>query len=273
MTRSTSKWMAVSTRRPPSFRSKMAQTSLSLEPQFFAQTIMPKRFASCAANDKSVALSSLVYFSGFARHHRLGFFGRFSHHFVGLRDAHNFFDGCFALRDASPAVLPQSFHAFDNGTLLKLAAIALSHNQLSQRLSDVANFIDRRATLIAGLAALITAGTALEVRAEFFHGKTDLGKVVARIIHHLDTVGTNRAHKPLSDERLDDRGEQKRFHVHIEQTRDAAYGIIRVQRAENKVASHGCANRDVRSFNVADLADHHYIGVLSQDVTETFGER
>ena len=110
-------------------------------------------------------MSSLVYFSGFARYHRLGFFGRFSHHFVSLRDPHNFFDGCSALRDASPAVLPQSLHTFDNGTLLKLAAIAFSHDQLSQRLSDEANFIDRCATLIAGLAALITARATLEARA------------------------------------------------------------------------------------------------------------
>src|SRR5437773_2478972 len=221
---------------------------------------------------RSVDVSSLVYFSRFARHHRLGFFGRFSHHFVSLSDAHKFFDGCFALRDASPAVLPQSFHAFDNGTLLELAPIAFSHDQFSQRFSDGANFIDRRATLIAGLAALITAGPASEARAEFFHRKTDLGEVVARIIRDLNTVGTNRAHKPLSDERLDDRGEQKGFHVHIEQTRDAANGIIRVERAENKVASHGGANGDVRGFNVADLADHHYVGILSQNVTETFGE-
>src|SRR6266436_6252885 len=268
MTGSTSKWMAVSTRRPPRSRSKMAQTSWSLGPQFFGRTIMLKPFASCAANDKSADVRSLVYFSHFARHHRLGFFGRFSHHFVSLRDAHNFFDGCSALRDASPAVLSQSLHAFDNGTLLEFTAIAFSHDQLSQRFSDGANFIDRRATLVAGLAALITASATLEARAEFFHRKTDLGEVVARIIHHLNTVGTNRAHKPLSDERLHDRGEQKRFHVHIEQTRDAAYGIIRVERAENKVARHGRANRDVRRFDVADLADHHYVGILSRNVTE-----
>src|SRR5206468_7656209 len=192
---------------------------------------------------RSVDVSSLVYFSGFARYHRLGFFGRFSHHFVSLRDPHNFFDGCSALRDASPAVLSQSFHTFDNGTLLELAAIAFSHDQLSQRFRDGANFIDRRATLIAGLAALITTRPALEACAQFFHRKTDLGEVIARIIHHLNTVGTNRAHKPLGDERLHDRGEQKRFYVHIEQTRDATYSVVRVKRAENKVASHGRANR------------------------------
>src|SRR5437867_2910095 len=221
--------MVASIRARPSSQLKTAQMFSSLGPQSFIRKITQRRSASCAGNETRGDSSTLVYFGRFARHHRLGFFGRFSHHFVSLRDAHNFFDGCFALRDASPAVLPQSFHAFDNGTLLKLAAIAFSHDQLSKRLGDGANFIDRRATLIAGLAALITAGATLETRAEFFHRKTDLGEVIARIIHHLDTVGTNRAHKPLGDERLHDRGEQKRFYVHIEQTRDATYSVVRVK--------------------------------------------
>src|SRR6266481_7949769 len=200
MTGSTSKWMAVSTRRPPRSRSKMAQTSWSLGPQFFGRTIMLKPFASCAANDKSADVRSLVYFSHFARHHRLGFFGRFSHHFVSLRDAHNFFDGCSALRDPSPAIVPQSLQTLDDGALLKFAPIAFSHDQLSQRLRNEANLINRGATLIAGLAALITTGATLEARAEFFHRNTNLGEIVAWIINHLDTIGTNRAHEPLGDE-------------------------------------------------------------------------
>ena len=77
----------------------------------------------------------------------------------------------------------------------------------------------------------------------------------------------------MGDKRFHDRREQKRLHVHIEQTRDAADGIIRVQRAENKVTSHRRANRDVRGFDVANLADHHHVRILSQNVTETFGER
>src|SRR6266700_6928087 len=168
--------------------------------------------------------------------------------------------------------MPQCLHAFGDGALLELAAIALLHDQLSQRLSNEANFIDRRATLIAGLAALIATGATPEPRAVFFHRKTDLGEILVRIVNHFDAVRTNRAHEPLRDEGFHHRGEQKRFHIHVEQTRDAAYGIVRVQRAENKVASHGRANRDVRRFNVANLADHHHIWILSQNVTETFGE-
>ena len=119
---------------------------------------------------------------------------------------------------------------------------------------------------------MITTRAAAKAGAEFFHRETDLGEIIARILDHLDAIRTNCAHEPLGDERLHHRGEQERFHVHVEQPRDATYGIVRVQRAENKVASHGRANRYVRGFNVANLADHDHIRILSQNVTETFGE-
>src|SRR5262249_21683186 len=135
-----------------------------------------------------------------ARHHRLGFFGRFSHHFVSLRDAHNFFDGCSALGDTAPAVLPQSLHTFGNSTLLELAAIAFLHDQLSHRLRDQANFIDRHSTLIAVVPTLITAGATSEAGTDFFHWKTDLREIFMWIVNYLHAVRTNRAHEPLRDE-------------------------------------------------------------------------
>src|SRR5438093_4349490 len=189
--------MVASIRARPSSQLKTAQMFSSLGPQSFIRKITQRRSASCAGNETRGDSSTLVYFGRFARHHRLGFFGRFSHHFVGLSHAHNFFDGCSALGDAAPAVLPQSFHTFGNGTLLEFAAIAFSHDQFSQRLSDEANFINRRATLIAGLAALIATRTAPEAGAEFLHRKTDLNQIVARIIHQLHAVWTNRAHESL----------------------------------------------------------------------------
>ena len=76
----------------------------------------------------------------------------------------------------------------------------------------------------------------------------------------------------MRDERLHDRGEQKRLHVHVKQTRDAAYGIVGVKRAEDKVARHGRANRDVRCFNIANLTNHDHVRILSQNVAEPFRE-
>src|SRR4029453_9109397 len=203
-------------------------------------------------------------------HYWLSFLGRFSHHFIGLRNAHDFLDGCFALSNTPPAVLPQGFHALGDGTLLELAAIALLHDQLSQGFSYKTNLIDCRATLVAGLPALIAAGAALEADAEFFHRKTNLGQVFTRVIDQLHATWANCAHEPLCDERFHDRSEQERLHLHVEQARDAPDGIVRVQRAENKVTGHRCADRDVGRFDIANLANHHYVGILSQNVTETF---
>src|SRR5438094_951106 len=249
--------------RPRDYHSKTAPTFWSPEHRFFARKTIAKPFASCAAICPDNALSCYYGFS---------FLSRFGHHFVGLRNAHDFFDGRLALRHTSPAVLPQSFHAFGDSTLLELAAIALLHDQLSQRFSHQANFVNCGAPLVAGLAALIAASAAPEAGAEFFHRKADLGEVFARIVDPLHAVWTNRAHESLRDERLDHRSEQKRLHIHIEQARDAADGIIRVQRAENKMTRHRRADRDVRRFDVANLTNHHNVRVLPQNVTETFGK-
>src|SRR5206468_4000331 len=120
--KSKSKWTAASTPRPLDYPSKTAPTFSLPVPQFFVRKTIARPFASCAAIRPDSALPC---------HDRLGFFGRFGHHFVSLRNAHNFFDGRFALRDTPPAVLPQRFHTFGDGTLLELAAIALPHDQLS----------------------------------------------------------------------------------------------------------------------------------------------
>src|SRR5215472_12334803 len=144
-----------------------------------------------------------MYFHGFGRfdrHHRFSFFGGLSHHFVGLRDAHHFFDGGSALRHASPTVLTQRFHPFGYGALLELTAVALLHDQLAKRLGDQTNFIDRGAPLISSLPALITTYAPLELRAVFLYGKADLGQIFARVINQLGALRTDCAYQPLRDE-------------------------------------------------------------------------
>src|SRR5436305_7501630 len=158
--RLTLKWTAASTHTPPGSQLKTAQTSSSLARQFSTPKITQKRYVTCVASHPRDAeaqmgrLSILARVGQFSCHHRLGFFGGFGHHFVSLRDAHHFFDGCFTLGDAAPAVLPQSLHAFGNGALLEFAAVALLHDQLSQLLRYLADLVNCHAPLIAGLAAL-----------------------------------------------------------------------------------------------------------------------
>src|SRR4029450_10308558 len=145
--------------------------------------------------------------------------------------------------------------------------------QLSQGFSYKTNLIDCRATLVAGLPALIAAGAALEADAEFFHRKTNPSQVFTRVIDQLHAIWTNCAHEPLRDKRFYHRREQERLHVHAQHTGGPADGIVRVERAENKVTGHRCADRNIGGFDITNLTNHHYVGILSQNVTETFRKR
>src|SRR5205814_9992187 len=116
---------------------------------------------------------------------------------------------------------------------LQSANNALPDDLRSQGFTYQANLITCRTTMIAGLTALVAASAALETGAKFFHGKPNLCEVFAGIINQLTAVWTNRTHEALRDECLHHGGEQERFHIHVEQARNTAHGIVRVECAEN----------------------------------------
>src|SRR5437899_1848460 len=78
--------------------------------------------------------------------------------------------------------------------------------------------------------------------------------------------------QPLGDERFHNRGEQERLHVHVEQTRDAADRVVRMQRAEDEVPGHRRADGDVGGLDIANFTDHHDVWILSQNVAQPFGK-
>ena len=64
----------------------------------------------------------------------------------------------------------------------------------------------------------------------------------------------------------DDRGRaQERFDAHVRQSGEGAGSVVRVQRGEDEVACQGGLDRVLRGLQVADLADEHHVGVLTQD--------
>ena len=193
------------------------------------------------------------------------------HYFVGLRYPDDFLDRRLALQHSTPAVLAQGQHALGNGGLFQLAAVALFHDEALQRFGDEADFVNREPPLIAGVPAILTAGPAveLEVRRD---RRSDFVEVLQRIAHLLFAVRTNRANEPLGEKRFHDRSEQERLDVHIDQARDAADGVVRVQGAEDEVTGHGRSNGDVRRLDVANLSDHDDVRILSQDMTQSFGK-
>src|SRR5262245_63741214 len=122
--------MAALIQKPPEFQSKTERTFLSHGRRFFIPGITPKQFVNCAANESAERSRRLAYFRRSGGYDRLSFCSSFSHHFVSLRDTNNFFNSRVALGYASPAILPQSLHAFRNSALLQFAAITPVHDQL-----------------------------------------------------------------------------------------------------------------------------------------------
>ena len=120
---------------------------------------------------------------------------------------------------------------------------------------------------------MIATFAAHELCSELSHRKSNLGQIFRRVFHLFTALLTNRANEPLRDKRFHNRSEQEWFDIHVEQACYPADCVIRVQRAENEVARHGCANRDVRRFHVANLAHHHDVRILPQNVAQAAGKR
>ena len=68
------------------------------------------------------------------------------------------------------------------------------------------------------------------------------------------------------------RADEVRLDAEVEQTRDRARRIVRVQRAEHQVAGERRLRRELGGFRVADFADHHDVRVLPQQRPQRVGE-
>ena len=73
-------------------------------------------------------------------------------------------------------------------------------------------------------------------------------------------------------ERTHGRGDEERLHAHVDETRDAADGVVGVERAENQVTGERRADGDFGRFKVAHFADHDDVGIAAQDTAQRGGE-
>src|SRR5947209_4212237 len=184
------------------------------------------------------------------RDHRFGLAARFRHDFVGLSNPDHFFDCRSPLGYPTPPVVPQRLHAFSNGALLELTAIFFPHDHFSQRLRHHTDFVNRHPTLIASMPALIATFAAHELRSKLSHRKSNLVEIFRRVLNFLDAFRTDRANESLRNKSFHHRSEQERLHIHVKQAGDTSDRVIRMQCAEDKVAGHGGAYRNVRRLHV-----------------------
>ena len=68
----------------------------------------------------------------------------------------------------------------------------------------------------------------------------------------------------LPEHGLEGRRNQKWLDAHVDQTRDRAGRVVRVQGGENEMAGERGLNGDLRRLEIARFTDHDAIGILSQ---------
>ena len=81
------------------------------------------------------------------------------------------------------------------------------------------------------------------------------------------------ADQPLGHHPFDRAGDEERLDAHVDQPRVGAGGVVGVQRAEHQVAGERRLNRVLGRFQVADFADEHHVGIVTQNAAERVAER
>src|SRR6185369_8220892 len=62
------------------------------------------------------------------------------------------------------------------------------------------------------------------------------------------------------------------FHADVEEAPDDVHNVVCVNGGKHQVAGKGSVDSDLRSFSVADFADHDLVGIVTQDGTQTTGK-
>src|SRR5678815_4568968 len=86
----------------------------------------------------------------------------------------------------------------------------------------------------------------------------------------VDTQHTNQS---LSQNTVERRHEVVRLNTHVQETPDHVDDVVRVYRCKYEVTSQRGLNRDLRGLRVADLTDHDFVRVVTQDGTQATIER
>ena len=64
----------------------------------------------------------------------------------------------------------------------------------------------------------------------------------------------------------------ERLHAHLDEAVEDAGRRLGVDGGEDEVSAQASLDRDARGLGVADLADHHHVGILAQHRAQTLGE-
>jgi len=91
-------------------------------------------------------------------------------------------------------------------------------------------------------------------------------------VFRLRATRAQPTRQPLRDDQPNCGRDEKWLDAHIDQAREGAERIVRVQRREYHVPRQRCLHGNLRGLQITDLADHDLVGVLPQNRAQRPGE-
>src|ERR1700730_1324368 len=174
-----------------------------------------------------------------------------------------FLDGGIAREDTAQPVLAQSHHPELDRLLFQYYRGRAFVDQFANWIGNAHQLVDSFAAFVTGLIAGV---------ATFAVIKTLLADVAPRNFQLCErrivrvvsgsAIRTDAAEQPLTENRFERGGNQKRFDAHVDQTRDSARRVVRLQGCENKMSRERRLNGNLRRLQVARLTDHDAVGIL-----------
>src|SRR3954454_20524375 len=85
-------------------------------------------------------------------------------------------------------------------------------------------------------------------------------------------VRADKSDQPLRKDAVESRDEVVRLDTHVEKSSEHVEHVVRVYGGENKVSGERGVDGNLCRFLVANFADHHLVGIVSQNRPKTAGE-
>ena len=190
---------------------------------------------------------------------------------VGGGDGDDFLDGGEALGDLVPAV-----HAHGDVAFLQRGGADVGGgggvgDHFLDGGGDEGGFVDGESAAEAGVAAAVAAFGAEDLAGEVV-GDAEFGFFFVADVAGDFAMGAEAADEALGEKGADGGGNEEGLHAHVDETAEAAEGIVGVERGEDEVAGEGGADGDFCGFEVANFPDHDDVGVGTEDGAEGGGE-
>src|SRR6266513_1019262 len=182
------------------------------------------------------------------------------------RVSQNLLDCSVASEDAAQAVLAQRHHSKLDRLLFQGNRRRAFIDQFTNRIANFQKLVNPFSPFVTRVVTGVATFAVIELFFAYVPPRNpQLCKQCLTWLIGGAAVATDAAQQTLTQDGLQRGGNQERFHAHVDQTRDRAGRVVRVQGGEDQVPGQRRLNRNLRRLQVACFSHHYAVRVLAQE--------